>query len=176
MTLEQLQQRLAFLSDTNEHTSLSMYIILKDESIRMANLEVSVRQEMKNKFIAYLNSRINDNSDLNYCNLSSYNDKRNSVCYYDLPEPLPGLNPLNVVTTQEQQNEFSFKDDNFNEIESFVFLIGNEKNRIALFKRHYPMNLIKRDSSFVGLRKSKTGLVKLESDILKINEIGRAHV
>lgn len=170
MTVEQLRNRLSFLNDVNEHKSLSMYLILKNGDIRFANLEEAVRNELKNKFVAYLNGRINNDGELNYCNLTDYTDRKNTVCYYDLPEPLPGLQPLNVVTTQEQQQEFSFIDDDFSNIEGFVFLIGNETNKIALYKKHYPLSLIKRDSSFVGLRKSETGLVRLESDILKVNE------
>ncbi len=170
MTIEQLRNRLSFLNDANEHKSLSMYLILKNGDIRFANLEEAVRNELKNKFVAYLNGRINNDGELNYCNLTDYTDRKNTVCYYDLPEPLPGLQPLNVVTTQEQQQEFSFIDDDFSNIEGFVFLIGNETNKIALYKKHYPLSLIKRDSSFVGLRKSETGLVRLESDILKVNE------
>lgn len=170
MTIEQLRNRLSFLNDVNEHKSLSMYLILKNGDIRFANLEEAVRNELKNKFVAYLNGRINNDGELNYCNLTDYTDRKNTVCYYDLPEPLPGLQPLNVVTTQEQQQEFSFIDDDFSNIEGFVFLIGNETNKIALYKKHYPLSLIKRDSSFVGLRKSETGLVRLESDILKVNE------
>lgn len=170
MTIEQLRNRLSFLNDANEHKSLSMYLILKNGDIRFANLEEAVRNELKNKFVAYLNGRINNDGELNYCNLTDYTDRKNTVCYYDLPEPLPGLQSLNVVTTKEEQQEFSFIDDDFSNIEGFVFLIGNETNKIALYKKHYPLSLIKRDSSFVGLRKSETGLVRLESDILKVNE------
>jgi hypothetical protein len=170
MTIDQLRNRLSFLNDANEHISLSMYLILKDGDIRFANLEETVRNELKNKFLAYLNGRINNDTELNYCNLTDYTDRKNTVCYYDLPEPLPGLQALNVVTTQEEQQEFSFIDDDFSNIEGFIFLIGNETNKIALYKKHYSLSLIKRDSSFVGLRKSATGLVKLESDILKVNE------
>ncbi|WP_293300243.1 anti-phage protein KwaB [Pedobacter sp. UBA4863] len=170
MTIEQLRNRLSFLNDANEHISLSMYLILKNGDIRFANLEEAVRNELKTKFLNYLNGRINNDGELNYCNLTDYTDRKNTVCYYDLPEPLPGLQPLNVVTTQEGQQEFSFIDDDFSNIEGFVFLIGNETNKIALYKKHYSLSLIKRDSSFVGLRKSETGLVRLESDILKVNE------
>jgi hypothetical protein len=170
MTLDQLRDRLAFLNDINEHIGLSMYIIFKDGDIRFANLEESARDDLKTNFINYLNNRINSEADLNYCRLTDYMDRSNSVCYYDLPERLAGFQPLNVVTTEERQQEFSFIDDDFSDIQAFVFLIGNEANKIALYKKQYPLSLIKRDSSFIGLRKSETGLVKLESDILKINE------
>lgn len=170
MTLEQIRNKLSFLNDASVHTSLSMYLILKNGDIRFANLEEVVRNELKNKFLTYLHGRINNDGELNYCNLTDYTDRRNTVCYYDLPEPLPGLQPLNLVTTQEQQQEFSFINDDFSNIEGFVFLIGNETNKISLYKKHYPLSLIKRDSSFIGLRKSETGLVRLESDIIKVNE------
>ncbi|MCF6407787.1 DUF4868 domain-containing protein [Chitinophaga filiformis] len=170
MTLEQLRSRLAFLNDGNEHIGLSMYIIFKNGDIRFSNLGDSAREELKDNFIKYLNNRINKGSELHYSSLTDYTDKTNSVCHYDLPERLDGFEPLNVVTTEEKQKEFSFKEDNFSDIQAFVFLIGNEGNKVALYKKQYPLSLIKRDSSFVGLRKSQTGLVKIESDILKINE------
>lgn len=170
MTLEQLRIRLAFLNNRDEHIGLSMYIVFRNNDIRFANLEDEAREDLKNNFIAYLNSRINTDAEPTYCNLTEYTDRSNPICYYDLPERLDGFRPLNAVTTQERQNEFSFNNDNFNEIQAFVFLIGNENNKVALYKKHHHFSLISRDSSFVGLRKSETGLVKLESDILKINE------
>lgn len=170
MTLNNLNERLSFLDDNNHAIGLSMYIILKDGQVRFANLETSVRDELKKKFIKYLHNRLDIENDLNYCNLTDYTDRKNTVCYYDLPEALPGLVALNTVANQEEQMEFSFKSDNFSDIESFIFLIGNETNKIALYKKHYSLSLIKRDSSFIGLRKSETEFVKLESDILKVNE------
>jgi len=169
MTKEQLQNRLSFLNDVNSPIGLSMYIVFKDGRIHFANLEASVRMELKNNFISYINNRLNNNDDLNYCNLSEYTDKRNAICFYDLPVPLPGLAPLNTVATQEEQTEFSFNNDEFDDIEGFVFLIGVENNKISLYKKHSHLSLIKRDSSFIGLRKSDTELVRVESDILKVS-------
>lgn len=170
MTLQQLNDRLAFLNNENEQKGLSMYIVFKDGSIRFANLESTVRSELQSKFTTYILGRLSIQSGVNYCNLTDYSDKRNTVCYYDLPEPLPGVQPLTTISAQEQQQEFSFNNDDFKNIDAFVFLIGNEVNKIAVYKKHYPISLVKKDSSFVPLVKSSTELVRLSSDILKITD------
>jgi hypothetical protein len=169
MNRQEFTSRLGFLNAGEETIGLSMYIILKDGTVRFANLKESVREELLANFLRNIDTRLASDN-LTYCNLSDYADTRNTICYYDLQEALPGLQPLNAVSTVEEQQEFSFKDDDFSEIEGFVFLIGNETNKVALFKKHYSVSVIKRDASFVPLMKSDTGLVKLDGDVLKIND------
>jgi hypothetical protein len=169
MTLEELKNKLTFLNDINTPISLSMYILKKDGTIRFTNLEESVRSEIKEKFISYLNYRVND-EEVNYCNLTEYVDRRNTICHYDLSEVSPELINLSIITENENQQEFSFENEKFSDIDAFLFLIGNENNKIAIYKNQFAVSLIKRNGTFIPLKKSKTELVKLESDILKINE------
>lgn len=169
MTLNELRTKLAFLNDTRNPLSLSMYILKKDGTIRFANVEESVRIEMKDKFISYMNNRLND-TEINYCNLTEYVDRKNTVCWYDLGETIPALTHLSTITLTENQQEFSFANENFSDIDAFLFLIGNENNKVAIYKKQYPISLVKRNGTFIPLKKSATELVKLESDILKVSE------
>ncbi|HEV7348339.1 anti-phage protein KwaB [Telluribacter sp.] len=175
MTIQELREKISFLYDSGNAISLSMYMILNSGEIRFANLEEETRGDLKEKFLNYLSERTNESNDLHYCNLTEYNDTKNTICYYDLPDPLPGLQPLNVVSSAEEQQEFEFNANSFADIEAFAFLIGNETQNIAIYKKNYNnINLIKRDSSVIALVTSilsdKSELVKVKSDILKVNE------
>ena len=116
-----------------------------------------------------MHNRLNDEG-INYCNLTEYVDRKNTICQYDLREPVPELAHLTTILSNENQQEFSFANENFSNIDAFLFLIGNENNKIAIYKKQYSVSLIQRNGTFIPLKKSNTELVRLESDVLKVSQ------
>ena len=169
MTLEQLIERLHFLTLADIPIDLSMYIVMNDLSIRHANLDEASRTELKTRFLEYMNKRL-ASQELNYSPLTEYTDRNNSVCYYDLAELPLGLRVMQGVLDNENQAEFSAENDGFNQIVGFVFIIGNEANRIALYKRHHWLSVIRQSNKFMSFGQSDNGLTQITEDIIKISE------
>lgn len=169
MTVEQLLENIKFLDDLTTPSTLSMYIIKNDLSIRHVNVDEPAREDLQTRFTEYLNGRLNNN-ELNYSPLSEYTDTENSICYYDLQEMPIGLEVMQTVLDVEDQTEFSVENDGFNDIVGFVFLIGNEQNKIALYKKHHQLSVLKQSNRYLSFRKSDTGLTRVTQDILKISD------
>lgn len=170
MTLDQLNAKLSFLDGQDGPVSLSMYILLQGGGIRSANLEEQARSELKIRFLSYLRRRLDMDDPNNYCPLTEHSDRKDAICYYDLEEVPEGLSAMSQVIQDEDRVEFSAGQDGFNNIEGFVFLIGNERSKVAIYKKHYPIALITQGPKFLSFGKSDTGLVQITDDILKISD------
>jgi len=169
MTLPELSESIQFLNDNNIPKELSMYVVKGDLTIRHANLEESARNDLKNRFLTYLYRRV-ENPELNYSNLSEFEDRTNAICYYDLHDLPLGLKVMQSVLDKEDMEEFSAENDGFDDIVGFVFLIGNEEQRIAIYKKHFHISVIKQSDKFLSFGRSDTGLKQITEDIIKISE------
>jgi len=167
-----LFNKLKFLFDDKNEIGLNMYMIMKTDEdflIRKADLDQPVIDELKRKYRAKINLQCNIDSDLGFSEITQANDRRSTIYHYNLKEKPQGLKVLDTILKTEQDKLFNFSKDNFKSIYGFVFLIGNADKNIALYKKMYPISLIQRDSVLM-VHKVKTRLVRLDEDILKIND------
>jgi hypothetical protein len=172
MNVQELSQALQFLSDPNTEIGLSMYFILHTAGevvIKKADVSDEVRLELKSKLTEYIKHNLVENPALNFQDISVADTRRDSAYYYDLAEMPNGLKVMGELLENENRELFSFNTDSYDDIFAFVFLMGNEADRIALYKKHYPINLLRRDS-ILRLIKSGTRLVEVEEDIISLNE------
>jgi hypothetical protein len=172
MNTQELSQALQFLLDPNNEIGLSMYFVLHtngDAEIKRADISDEVRLELTSQLTEYITHTLVENQELIFQDISTADTRRNSAYYYDLDEVPNGLKVMGALLEDENRELFNFNTDTYEEIFAFVFLIGNETDKIALYKKHYPINLLKRDS-ILRLIKSGTRLVEVEEDIISLNE------
>lgn len=171
MNKTEFLESLEFLYEEGNEIGLSIYFILKTENgfvKKQADVEQNANAKLKEQFLAFIDTEIIKNEDLIYTNLSTIDDRRNAVFFYDFDEVPDGLQVMGELIKEEQQDIFNFRTDDFNSIFGLVFLLGNESRKIALYKKHYPINLIKRDSMFGFGADSR--LVELEGEMIRISE------
>ncbi len=80
-----------------------------------------------------------------------------------------GLEVMGELLANEEMPIFDFGTDNFNNVIGYVFLIGNENSKIAIYKKLYPISLI-HQASILMVMKDDVQLVKVNRDVIKINE------
>src|SRR5688572_6143807 len=100
MTLQQLRQGLSFLFKEEHEIGIVAFFLIKEEDkihVKKADIDAEAREELRNNFLGYINSKIISNAEINYGPLSEADDRRNSVYHYDIDEPLQGLEVLNDV-------------------------------------------------------------------------------
>ncbi len=172
MTKEELLEKLQFLFDPEVEIGLSMYIIvntINGHEKRRADITDEVIQELMSQFKEYIRSKFITNHDLIFSDLTIADDRKNSAFFYDLEELPVGLEVMGELIENEELPFFNFNEDNFEEITGFVFLIGNEETKVALYKKQYPISLIKQDSVLM-IKKSNHRLVKVDDDIIRLND------
>lgn len=174
MTREELLQQLSFLS-SGAPLGIEVYFVLRDKdaegfTVRFADLDADARKELLKNLKGYLDKRFLKNPDAHFGPLSEADDRNNAVYYYDLTDVPEDLACMDEVLN-EVREEFTFSDDDLKKLDAFVFVIGNEDpaERVVIYKKHYPVSLIRRDS-FLGLVQSDHRFVRMDGDIIKVND------
>lgn len=172
MNKEQLLQAISFLFQIENPISLRLYFVVNTDNgieLKLANIEQEVTTSLLTQFKGYIRSKFTDNEELFFGNLTEADNRRNSAYYYDFEVKPEGLFYLNAVLENQEQVHFNFKTDDLNNIKAFVILIGNEENRISIYKKHYPINYLRRDS-ILRIFPSNERFEKVVTNMLSISE------
>jgi len=171
MTKEEFIQNLQYFLDPANGIGCALYFVVEDggnQLIKFADIEDNTKNELKDRFLESINERFCSDVDFHYQNISEADDRSNVVYKYDIEEVPEKLNILNEILREEEQPFFQFNGGNLNQIRGYLITIGNDQRKIALYKKHYPVNLLKRDRFM--LIPDNRRLVKIQSDIVAIDK------
>ena len=172
MNREELLARLAYFLNPENGIGASLYFILNqnDERIvRFADIDDNAKNELKERYLGYLTDKFINNQELHYQNISEADDRKNVVYNYDIEERHNDLNILDWILENEEQPPFRFNQNSLDDIVGYLITIGNEGNKIALYKRHLPFNLLRQDR-FLLIPTSNQRFVKVENDTLILDQ------
>ena len=172
MNLQELRQSLGFLFNPEDEIGLSMYFILDMEgalSIKKADITAEVRTTLRDQFLNYIRVTFLVNQDLYFANITLADSRKNAAYYFDIDQLPDGLSVMKDLIDDEDADLFDFNTDPYESITGFVFLLGNETEKIALYKKQYPINLLKR-GSILRVYKVGTRLDEVTEDIISLNE------
>lgn len=182
MTREELNQNIAFLFANGNPIGIKVFFVLDEDGenvIRFADISPQVATDLKAQFTGYIQQRIANNAELNYGSITDADDSGNAAYHYNLDEqpallqPLFDVNEAEIFALQQDGEQpfenFSFNDDDLSKIKAFIICLGNEANKVVLYKKHYPISLM-RQGSYYGLVPSDTRLERFTDNVIKINE------
>ncbi len=174
MNVEQFKERIFKVLD--ESRSMQIYFVLrKNDGFDVKLCDVDHENglpELAEMFEKHLKG-IAAEDELYLGDLSSADERANAVYKYDYDD-FPGeLGVIKDFHIQEAvgRPHFSFDEDNLNKLIGYIIYIGGMEEGITLFKKHYPISLIKRDTFLLGKIKSEKRFEKIQGeDILRIND------
>ena len=157
--------------------SLQLYLILKENdklNMRLADIEnEKAEPEIQKMFVGFVNNCIVNNDDLIIRNLSVADELPNAIYQYDFenyPEELGLFKDFNIQEAIDAP-KFNFQNDDLSRLFGYIIYLGSMENGMVLFKKHYPISLIKRDSFLLGAIKSAKRFEKLPGeDIIRLND------
>ena len=118
---------------------------------------------IRNKFAVY-------NEDDEVIKLSSADERKNALYYYDLDKLPPEMEKLKEISgTLNTREIFNFKDDGLNLIIALIVVIGNENHNLIMYKQQYPFSLLNRDRYMLTPIPHKNRLKRFDQDILRID-------
>lgn len=165
MTKEELKG-IVELSITEE-TGIEIYLGLKNGELRKANFIDKVQQEIKNVFIDDIKKNIIE-TEYSIMPLSNADERKDVIYHFDytpVPDDLKFFD--DVLDPKININIFSFKRDKLSNIDFFLFLIGDEENRILLYKQLATVNIYKKNSG-IFVRESNNEFTRVNNDFLRI--------
>lgn len=174
MTIDEVKE--AVSSILNECISMQMYLILKDNqafTMRIADMmEGETTREIQKMFKDFLISTLIENDNLVVKNLSTADESQDTIYQYDYdsyPEELDLFHKFKIEDAIGLDH-FNFQTDSLNQLFGYILYLGTMDNGLILFKKHYPISLIKRSSFLLGAIKSKERFEKLPGeDIIRLN-------
>jgi hypothetical protein len=177
MDKEQLRNGIEFVTIVPpEKIGLVMYFILKEGesfALRKADIDENAMSALRDKFLNYIAETFITNDELHFAGITTSDKRNNAAYFFDLDELPKGLQVMGQVLDNPRVRAFNFKQDAFKNIFGFVFVLASSANKIAIYKKQYPINLLGRDVAvrlIVKDVKSKTRLVKVNEDIINVNE------
>ena len=148
-----------------------MFIVLKVEgefSVRRADITAGVRDALRDQFRNYLQTELINNDDLAFGSILESDGKTKGAFTFDIDEKPDGVGSLSDLLENEQVATFNFATESLEHLFGFIFLLGNNEEKIALYKKHYAINAIQRDRILM-VKKSATRLEEVDDDIIKID-------
>ena len=146
-----------------QRNGVEIYFVLKKNESRIVRsvniadeLDTSdtTSEEMLNGFVTVIEntfSSYNDSDEV--LKLSSADERKNALYYYDLDELPEEMEMMKKVLSNSNELEiFSFTEDSLDEIVALITVIGNDEHRIVLYKQQYPISLLKRDKYMVSAK------------------------
>lgn len=172
MSLDALRMRISeIISD--QRCSAEFYFILDNKgtiAIKRADIDQAASEELARNFIDGVSATLLLNDELSLLNISGADDRSNAIYRYDLPQVPAQIQHLTTVLQRDDFEVFSFAADDLAHLEGILVILGHGQEQLALYKHHYPVSLLKRDSAFSLVRiRNQNRLVKLEDDVLRIN-------
>jgi hypothetical protein len=167
-----LLARLAFLNAPDEPVDIELYFVLEVEHnmvVKFANIQEEVSTALLRQFLDYIDRKLIHNDELIFADLTDADDRRNSAFSYNLEDKPEKLNVLSEVVADRNKPVFDFRVDSLSDIRAFVVLIGNDERKAAIYKKHYPVNLLKRDS-ILRIFPANEQFERLDTNVLNINE------
>lgn len=172
MNKEQIAEALRFLFDPQNVITLSMFIVKKDDdgfTVRRADIAAEAQTSLRNQFQGFLRDEVFDSDELAYGSILQADGKTNGAFTFDVVEKPDGLQPLSdLLQDEENIPEFNFGTEQVVDIFGYIFLLGNDEEKVALYKKQYPINVLRRDRVLV-FRKSETRLEEVSEDLISID-------
>lgn len=169
MTSEEFKKKINMV--LNDAVSLQVYFVLKTQNgktIKLADIDNGkTLQDLKALFIDKINEDLINDEQLSILELSTTDERTNAIYHYDLDDLPEELIPIYNFNLKNKFETFSFQFDNLKDINGFIILVGSRNNNMVLYKKHYPVCLIRRDS-FMLIKKDER-FIKMEEDILKLS-------
>ena len=151
------------------------YVNFEDEAEKASK---AGHQQLKDIYVGHLKEGLLENSSAALCNLSASDGSPDDIYLCDEPGQLPKeLAPYLSFSLSEavDQPKFNFAKDGLDELYGYIACIGTMNKWMALFTKHYPITVIKREAYLLGVLKDKERFEKVnEEDVLRIT--GKAHL
>ena len=134
-------------SDDHLISAVLYFVLEEDESfsLKKVDLENNLQEKITTQFKDYISSKYLDNEDLSYMNLSDIDERKNVAYRYDFSDEIEALGFLDQVVGDTEYSTFNNNNDNINNLFGYVMLVGNENFKLSTFKKHHPIDFVRRD-------------------------------
>lgn len=165
-----------------EDSGLVVYFVLQKQGafvLKQANVRHAALEHIKGSIEENIDRLILQLGEEEFVlkNLSEADDRQKAIYQYDLNEPPAPMRMMSEVHTnlfnddyftEENDRVFRFDTDNFGEIDGYIVSYGVGDENIVIYRKTYPVNLMKRGRNLF-LLKDEEQIDVLQDDIFRID-------
>lgn len=149
------------------------FLVEKSQKIelRLADIDDEDKESLpmlKNMFLEQLGKEIIDNEELTVMQLSAADNRDKAIYQYDISEKPEEFILMQETFQNKEYNNFNFSEESLSDIKGYIILIGDSKNKVALYKQHYGIFIYKQEHLMLH-KKDNERLVRVTDDILKVD-------
>jgi|LSQX01.3.fsa_nt_gb hypothetical protein len=171
---ESLKRRLNEILQSD--IAANLYLVVNVEgklTIKLADLEnENTEPDIRQLFADALRTNVVNNTEKEVFSLLAADEHPNGIYKYDndeYPERLSLFLDIDLESAIDFER-FNFNMDDLSKLFGYIIYLGTMDDGVWLFKKHYPISLIKRGTFILGRIRDSTRLVKIEdTDILRLN-------
>jgi hypothetical protein len=183
MTREELNANIDFLFNDQAPIGIKLFFIVEPdgtEQVRLADISNEAATDLRNLFLEGLRRKLVNNPELDYGPISEAAETNNAAYFYDLGEIPDSLSimcdvdnedvfALNMDGGEPPFQTFSFIRGDFSGLKGFVICLGNEAHKVTLYKKLYPVSVL-RQGSFLTFFPRDNRLERMGENAIKMND------
>ena len=152
--------------------SIAIFLILKAEELIIRKLELET-DETTPELLRLFGDSLSEsvcNDELRVSDLSSCDESR-AIYRYDYESYPNELSLIHNFTNSDADNveHFSSSEFDLNQLRGYIIYLGNAEDGVVLYKKHYPISVIKKDIRLFIIKNDKR-FVKLQGrDIIRMS-------
>lgn len=171
MTLDELQVGVRSVINSPQ-CSAEFFFVLKEGNsliVKRPDIDQDAQAELGEQFVTALRMQVSDREEVTLIDLTNADARNNVIYHYDLDDVPAQLRALKEMTENENFPAFDFESDSLKDLEGILILLGDNEQQVGLYKHHYPVTLMQKNSGIIARVKGRSRFEKLDQDILKIN-------
>jgi hypothetical protein len=166
--MKTIKSSLASFCESPNELTITVYAVTKDSvaSPQKIDIEAAALDGLKALFLQNLKDAIIDRKDVSLLNLSSADERKNTIYIYDIDIPQEFLT-MEQVLHVDSPPLLNLSAHSLLKIKALLIEIGNSDKQIVLYKTMAPVNIFGRASFF--LVKSTTRMKQIDEEFLRVS-------
>jgi hypothetical protein len=175
MTKAKLQETLQSFTFPAEPISVEMYLLIEDEAKNITTYLPAVEDDQLSVILSkivrsqIINTFFNDNEDYTYKVVSVNSAEADTIrqVYHISKDEIPKTSIIFDSVIKNTAEDFS-KDQALENIWAYIFKANSGNTTLYLFKRNYPINVLKKDKNY-ALFFDNNKLSLIDKDIIRLS-------
>lgn len=168
MTKEDLLEKLQILDQNG--IGFELYFLMNSGEIKRVTLDIHLSNNLQTEFVQKVQNTFNEEVHFILRSIDDLSSEQlqSEYFYFDSENIYENLEFIINFAASQENNVFSLDDTKYKNIDAILMKIGTREDHIILYKHHYPVNVLKKQST-INIFKEGDTFKEVSDDIFKID-------
>lgn len=168
MTKEDLLTKLNVLAQAD--IGFELYFLMNSGNIEKVDLDNDLSSNLQSGFIKKIHDTFNEDTGFTLRSINELSSEQlvSEYFYFDSENMYDNLQFILDFAITQEESLFSLDDSKYKNIDAILMKIGTRTDHVILYKHHYPINVLKKQST-INIFKEGDTFKEVVDDIFKID-------